>query len=273
MFSFQNPLYFPKLVYLRDVSFKSWQEKGKTALFKLDWSEKERRFKQNFEKMIETKKDKVNVDYSDFLDLPAVLDEWLKSFHFAIPSNYLTHIKTSTRSAVFERNLQYSFDTMIREICLIPAEAHIYVAFSLIDDCKYDLKTNYFYRREDSFLLKHTLLYKFWSGQTGRGLLWEKAKLDKLEQFKDYAKDKCVVDYELRCNLIDGFLKVFKNYEDKREKIYFDVLYEKFPVTEVEDITDKKPKNMNKKIEKNSMKNTWTKLTNDLIKLNKNLKK
>jgi hypothetical protein len=65
-------------------------------------------------------------------------------------------------------------------MCLETANAHVMVAFSLLADCMYDAKKQYFCRGFLKQLYRTTMLYKFWSHQTGRGLLRIKSGLDEL---------------------------------------------------------------------------------------------
>lgn len=165
-------LVFPDLVHLEDVKFKSWSSNARTPLYRLDWSQKE--FKTE-----ETPRFSPGAVHGEdhFCGLPPHWDRYVKSLQFTIPHSYMQeiHRQTTAASAVWAGD--YPFDTVIREVCLGPAIAHVWVAFRLIADCEYDPSTNYFSRSPRHFLTPHLLVYKFWFGQTGHGLLRRNARI------------------------------------------------------------------------------------------------
>lgn len=194
MLRFSRPLFFPQLVHLEDVIFKSWSgDSGSTPIYKLDWGPVDERKAKSY-------------NFGDFPGtLPKTYDDWVKNFLFAIPTNYLDQINYSVRQAVFEWNAELRFDTMIREICLSPAISHIQVAFKLIADCLYDKETNYFYRNPDKKVAPHAMLYKFWAFQTGEGLIREHSAFNRIEPLvsKDPAHNDDSISFTCRTFLND----------------------------------------------------------------------
>jgi len=119
---------------------------------------------------------------------------------FAIPQTYMTEIHRCVHLALFEWGTNRPFDIMIRKICLEPAISYIFVSFRLIADCLYDKKTNYFYRGEDKIFATQAMLYKFWSFQTGCGLIKKHAHFERLNTENNTVKE---------------FLKIINEHEKK----------------------------------------------------------
>jgi hypothetical protein len=161
-------LIFPQLVFEKETSFKAWGQKN-TAIYRLDWSFKE-----------------TQCDHDKHVPLPAQYDQMLKEQRFALPPNYLRQIRTSSNDAVTGWNADYPFDTMVREICLEPAMAHARVAFRLMADCLYDDQANKWDRRPSTYLIFHLLMLKFWTNQTGAGLVHERAEITRLRSKLDF---------------------------------------------------------------------------------------
>lgn len=185
MLSKQHPLFFPKLKFVKEDQLvhkdaENSQSGRPIATYKLDWKEQE--------ELIRKKHEKWKRDYHPGKKLPFIgqlpyeWDEWIKSLVFAINDGYMQEIQywTSEGLLAWNRSNYASADTMIREICLKPAIAMIEVAFALIGDCVYDPEKKWFSRIGKGFLSLPVMLYKFWAYQTGRGLLVERARLDKL---------------------------------------------------------------------------------------------
>lgn len=212
-------LYFPTFIHQGEVNFEKGNRTGarkNTSIFSLDWSKKEVQMQE---------RNRSNVDKFrglPYIDLPEKWDNYLKTKLFVIPVNYLNEIRHQSLQALMEWNRSpLSFDTMIREICISPAKSHITAAFKLIKDCGYDSDTKYYSRNTlDIDLLDHIMIYKFWSGQTGRGLLWRNAELDNLEQWVKDACDKNIDHLLDRVTKVKEFLSDMKSYEEYREKRY-----------------------------------------------------
>jgi len=225
MLALSNSLHFPSLKYEGDTTFKSWGSGGRTILFSIDW--------EKFD-------GKLMTDYHSFVSaLPDKWDTWLKNFQFAIPDSYLNEIHRCSRLGLFEWSRQLSFDTSIREMCMKTGDAFIKVAFNLIADCAYDPDTNYFYRGNDKYLLPNVMLYKFWGHQTGRGLLWDKAELDKLEKRIEIFEQKGSFFYRDEINrdcipLYKGLLENVKEHYKKIDTFYQDIVQENVSVEDRE---------------------------------------
>jgi len=168
---------FPHLAHYKSASLvrNEWShddppklisQSGKPVqLFKLDW--------KNFD--------------LDFLPiLPNQYDELISGLVFSLNEKYLHEIHHSARMAFIERSRHRGFDTAIRDVCLTPVDAYIYVAFRLICDCVFDEEKKY-WREHDwvRTIAPHAMLLKFWYRQTGDGLLWEKAQMDRLFHHSD----------------------------------------------------------------------------------------
>jgi hypothetical protein len=179
-----HPLYFPKLQFIREGSLirkDSGGESGRPInIYKLDWLEQEAKIK---EKHYKWKKDFHPEKKLPFIgQLPEEWDEWIKSLVFAIDEGYMREIRHWTQQGLhnWNRSNYATADTMVREICLKPAISMIEVAFFLIGDCIYDPENSWYSRAGKNFLAEPVMLYKFWSYQTGRGLLLERARMEKI---------------------------------------------------------------------------------------------
>lgn len=205
-----HSLTFPTLSHQGEVHFKSWSDSNKTTeLYKLDWNHVDTRKKEHFIKNRNT-----NPPANEFPgSLPEPYDTWLQGLTFAIPVHYLEEIRRSARMSCMEWGVERHFDTMIREICLEPAISFAFVAFRLIADCIYDSETNYFYRSDDKIIVPQALLYKFWSFQTGRGLVRDHSWFHKIEWI---LKDPSMENYAT----ISKFIKAIDSYEEHLNDIY-----------------------------------------------------
>ena len=172
-------LLFPRFVRTGETNFKSKSgssDSKTTMVYQLDWDP--------IDKIREDRWYKYQAQTSDskFMGtLPPKYDEWVKGMQFAIPQHYMEEIRRCAHQASIEWATERHFDTMIREICLKPAISYAYVAFRLIADCMYDDQSNYFYRGDDKTIATQAMLYKFWSYQTGRGLLKDHAMFSRIE--------------------------------------------------------------------------------------------
>ena len=213
MLGLQHSLDFPKLVYVKDVNFKSRSETDESKssqLYRLDWTSFDRKQKEKFEKWRDENWKDHGMEYVP--SLPENYDKWMDGLRFAINHSYKNEIYRNTRRSLEEWGIKRSFDTVIREMCLKPAEMHVEVAFKLIADCMYDEDTNYFYRGSARAILSHALLYRFWFHQTGRGLVKVKAEWDKLEwKRNDLNGDAEKMEVEL-------FMADIERHGERREK-------------------------------------------------------
>ena len=211
-----RPLCFPSLHRFGETTFKSWSdsESAKTTeLYTLDWEKIDQSKKEHF-----LKHDRVCSDMFFPGTLPTEYDKWVKKMIFAIPSHYLKEIRKSSYKALTEWDGDYPFDTSMREMCLGPAIAHVFVAFRLISDCLYDPVTNYFSREPIKIISTQALLYKFWSFQTGRGLVKGHSKFYKIEWM--------IKDQDIRLGddsdkfQIRKFIQAINLYEEKLDELY-----------------------------------------------------
>ena len=201
-----NELLFPSLIRTGETKFKSWSDSEKTTgLYKVDW-----------DSIDKIKKDRWGDDESFPGTLPPKYDEWVKEMVFAIPTHYMDEIRHAARRGLVQWCTRRHFDTMIREICLMPAVSSIYVSFRLLADCLYDPEKNYFYRGEDKVLAPQALLYKFWAHQTGRGLIREHCHFEKIDWVMD--SQNHLTDDNKRAT-VSPFLSEIAQFELNLDKI------------------------------------------------------
>jgi hypothetical protein len=180
MYKPANAFVFPHLVFLKDVSFRSWSEQGKTTkLYKFDWEKFDEAILK--EHIAWNAKSWPNTTFPFVQKFNSYYETILRSLRFAIPQHYLTEIRRMTQMAVMEWGVNRPFDTNIRDMCLGPAIKCIQVAFELIADCAYDEETNYFLRVDNKYVLPHMLLFRFWQHQTGSGMIMEHSDFNKIE--------------------------------------------------------------------------------------------
>lgn len=204
MLSLHHKLYFPELKYEGKRNFKSWGSSKQTSIFSLNW--------KSFDSSL-------IIDHHIWVDqcgksikfteaLPHKYEKWLNGFLFSIPENYLNEIIRCSRIAMMEWSRALPFDTNIREMCMETAETYIKIAFKLIADCAYDSKKNYFYRGVDKSILSNVMRYRFWTHQTGSGLIWKKAEFHNIQEtlrgLKESGIDNALAD--LYSITIDDFL-------------------------------------------------------------------
>lgn len=89
-------------------------------------------------------------------------------------------IKHFANLALQERNMNWGYDTCIRDnVCLV-SQSCVETALMLLSDCVYDEDREYWLPSEKGrFFVRPLLIYKFWAFQTGRGLVRGKSKVDK----------------------------------------------------------------------------------------------
>lgn len=179
MLSFHRKLYFPELKYEGTRNFGSWGSSKKTAIFSINWKPFDNRLLVDHHIWVDRCHRGKPIKFTEAL--PKKWETWLNGFLFAIPENYRDEIHRCSRLGMLEWCRALPFDTTIREMCMETAETYIKTAFNLIADCAYDPKKNYFYRGADKTVLNNVMLYRFWTHQTGRGLIWGKAGFDKIK--------------------------------------------------------------------------------------------
>lgn len=221
MLRLHNSLMFPSLVRKGEAKFKSHSDSEKTTtVYTLDWSYMDEARAKKWVKWRERWNDIRTVDEFHG-SLPPKYDEWVKSLQFALPMSYLEQIRKNTRDAVVGWGTEYHFDTMIRETCLKPAIANTLVAFKLLSDCVYDPETSYFSRNDNRIYATQAMLYKFWVGQTGRGLIKDHAdfgRLDHLLKPHPYAKEETTLIVRKFVETIDAFEKDYEKFYELTTK-------------------------------------------------------
>lgn len=212
MIRLTHPL-FPNLVRQGEVSFKSWSDSNKTTdLYRLDWSHLDEIKRKRF--VDDARTSSMVSEYPG--TLPEPYNSWIQKLVFTIPVDYMEEIRRCSRVAQLEYCTPRHFDTMIRGICLEPAISYIYVAFRMIADCVYDPDTNYFYRGPDKIIIPQALLYKFWCGQTGYGLLKDHSWFKKITWMLD--SDLSKNDTE-RKKEVKKFIDCIDKFEEKLRKM------------------------------------------------------
>jgi len=210
MISF-NSLLFPRFVFQEEVTLRD----SKVPFYKLHWDEIDKIRRERFVKSIADGVEGIPVEnLYPFTTLPHPYNKWVKDMTFAISNTYMEEIRRYARLGIFEwsRHKPIS-DTMIRDICLEPAIQYIYVAFRLIVDCMYDKKVQYYYRGPDKAYAPQALLYKFWSFQTGSGLIKDHAQFRRIENFVEKST------YWAPKPEIEKFFEVIKIHEKKLFKM------------------------------------------------------
>ena len=215
---------FPHLVFLKDVSFKSWSEQNKTKLYKLDWD--------SFDEAILKRHVEWNAKcwpstkFSFIQKFDLYYEGLLQSLRFAIPNHYLTEIRRVTQTTMTEWGINRPFDTNIKEMCLGPAIKCIQVAFELIADCAYDEQTNYFLRIDNKYLIAPLLMFRFWQHQTGPGKIGEHSnfhnllsRIDCFKTNKNYPNEKAWVS---EIAALERFLKAFNDQAEAVQKAFSD---------------------------------------------------
>jgi len=202
-------LYFPKLVLIGETTKGRGYTNEKSKIYKLDWTDFNNRQKNNYISWSNNwLKDgyKFKGNYTTILDKKRM--KLMTEQEFIIPLSYMKRIKHYAELAHKEWNESNPFDTNVRETCLDVAESSVYVSFYLLKDCIYG--TDNFV---DADIWLSMALSNFWMGQTGRGLVAEKAKLDRFENphfnFNDKEKLK-----------MKEWFNSFKNQYKKHNKMY-----------------------------------------------------
>jgi hypothetical protein len=214
---------FPRLVFLKDVSFKGWSDPNKTTkLYKLDWD--------GFDEVIKKRHTEHNAKCWPTSTIPLIqkfyiyYEDLLQSLKFALPTSYLNEIRRVTQAAEIEFSINRNFDTNIREMCHKPAISYTQVAFNLLCDCIYDEATNFYYRAENKYLIAPMLMFRFWQHQTGTGMIEKFSDFDELElrllALKN-VKNRCL-GMEDEISSLEKFLYCFRDHAEKIQRAFSD---------------------------------------------------
>ena len=242
MLSHRSPLFFPKLIQEGtcvlnrrkevDPCFEGNEYRQSLGLFRLDWHEQEDRIKRHHDYWRLSQHPDKNIPFMG--SLPAEYDEKLKGMKFAISECYLEAILWNSHQGLAEWNRLLPFDTIIRDMCVKPAQAHIAVAFGLVADCLYDQEQQYWDRSELKQILKQISLAKFWAYQTGRRIIPRLAELTVLERraastraHHEETGAGCLAYVEE----IEAFLVAFKEYTVSVEESYAPLHTAKVPIS------------------------------------------
>lgn len=184
-------LLFPKLRFQKTVNIKGVGWEKDVNVYSLDWTKCDEQKERLFNNWKSTYYSDKDIWYIP--TLPNPYDILVKNFQFIIDGKYLREINRNSYNAFYEWNFQRNFDTIIREMCLEPAFSFVQVAFRLLGDCLYNSETNYYERDNILRLIAPKLmLYKFWSHQTGRGLLKKLSLFDTFKESKYSSNDEII---------------------------------------------------------------------------------
>jgi hypothetical protein len=206
---------FPRLVFLKEVTFNKKSGNKTSNLYKLDWDD--------FDAAMLEEHKKWNEQYWPNQVIPIVqkfdpyYESILQSLRFAVPTHYLDEIHRVSEASMSEFHKERHFDTVMREVSYKPAISFVEVAFRLLCDCAYDEETNYYYRANNKYLLPHLLLFRFWQHQTGSACITEHADFQTLEGKLKFLNES-IADYDLvfeEKEALEKFLSTFKSQVER----------------------------------------------------------
>lgn len=210
-------LQFPRLNFVGNVDMRQWKDTNKVAdCYKLDWSGKEEKVAKGLEEWVG--KTGVSFDTTTTLcvpDFPVEYDEWLKDLTFVVSRAYVEEIRRNARRCVEEWNVPRPFDTIARELCLAPAIKHAYTAFYLVSDCAYDQEEKFYYRGDRKALIPHMMAYKFWTFQTGSGVVECNSDIGRLAKLLNKPTIGAGEKRE-----IESFLEAIEAHQHQVDKFY-----------------------------------------------------
>lgn len=193
-------LVFPKIAYVRGGKIV-WQSKAGTGrarrpkdieLYRLDWDafEKDLRREDRTGWYVRRRPD------LDRSALPPRYEKMLRDATFAISPEYMLEVRRNAERALDEWETERPFDTIVREHCLEPGIAHAESAFYLLEDCLFNPELHYWLNHDtlEKRVMLEAMLLKFWTGQTGPGLVWSFAHMDRLDAKEDERLAEFVVD-------------------------------------------------------------------------------
>jgi hypothetical protein len=170
-----SSLVFPQLIFVENAERRYKTKSGgsvreeveKVSLFKLDWAKFDEELRKDNERMNERKRRNKLPPWPYKRALPNKYEDILPKERFAIDDSYLKEIHFNTRHALREWSRHRPLDTIIREMCLKSAIAHVEIAFKLVHDCLYvpDIKSRSYYPYW--YVIESAMIYKFWKHQTG----------------------------------------------------------------------------------------------------------
>jgi len=209
MFDLREKLLFPTIKYVEAMEFG---KKGEIrSIYKLDWTFCD----QTKEKKWHEWKDRCWPESG--MNFPGIMPEeymkWMDEKLFCISATYMTEIKRNTMKVFEEWFTNRPFDTIIRDMCLLPAISHTMVAFKLIEDCIYSPSTKYYDRHGSNIILSYAMLFRFWIHQTGRGCVERHSDFKRLE---DIGKIDHLESIELK--QIKEFFKSIEQFKKGMEK-------------------------------------------------------
>lgn len=225
MLGMEGSLKFPRLRYHREDNLvhpsadrDNTVNERQVSIYTLDWEMFDLLKRQGHNGWLAgTGREPGSIDA--FVTLPDFLEEEVRGYTFALTSDYHTEMRRNAVRARQEWDYPRSFDTMIRESCLAPAVAHARVAFYLLADCIWDPETKYWWKEKDLQLSTSLMAYKFWLGQTGRGLVGDHAGFGKLERFTQYGVSLAdTVQHRRRVTRIQSALEAVRALEKQREE-------------------------------------------------------
>ena len=215
-------LRFPSLVH--HCTIPHYQNKNKELnIYRLDWT--------SFDAAKQEKHEAWRKEHHPHCEVPWVpalpkkYQDEVNEFKFAITRSYLDEIRRNSLRGLDEWSLERGFDTCIREMCLKAGIAHIEIAFSLLNDCIFDLNKNY-WSRDYSEVSLSSMLYRFWHHQTGRGLLSSRALFPELKEkaagiqqnvLKEHPNSLQDKETVVR---IEDYLKAMELHEEAIDKSY-----------------------------------------------------
>lgn len=199
---FRHIFYFPRIVHVKAHT-----------IYRLDWSKFEEMKEKDYLSWVDRYwKDKMEPYWPG--SLPQKWADWCDGLLFNLDVHYLSEIRRNAMLGMVEYGTYRSFDTVIREMCYETGRAFIGVAFKLLADCVVDEDGKW--KRPDKWIALPIMLLRFWSHQTGRGLIWSMAGLDEIEREID---DGVILDKEL-LGLYEemlGDLRPFCHYSFSRD--------------------------------------------------------
>ena len=206
-------LYFPKLRFVAEAAIHG--SKKKKPLYRLDWSKLEAHRREHFDQWRKSCwPDREDLHFVP--GLPIAYESLVKDAVFALDSRYEAEIIRNCHRAVQEWGLTRYFDTMIREMCLEPAEAHARVAVELIGDCIINPDSQGYASWARKKIFVSATLWKLWYKQTGRGLLYDRAQLDNLKRLIGYPAGRALgcIEEDDRQQL-RAYLDAMKMHDEK----------------------------------------------------------
>lgn len=182
-------IHLPHLKKIDEATVKHPEKPFKGNLFILEWNSIEFRKFSKFEQFLRswdiTDPNEINERFPGTTSNTNY--EFTNKMKFVISNTYLNQIRNNVLQAYNSLVSVDIDDTMIREYCMKPSEMNIQVAFFLIADCLFDEETNYFDRKYHINHITSSLLWRYWSFSTGRGLLRKRCLIDELENNLKYS--------------------------------------------------------------------------------------